>query len=147
MLLLFLGLVGLGMIVVESLRAPPPEPAEVAAATAAEDDVLELRLGAPPAPEAAAPLVAPAVQPNPAGAAGGGGPGATASGTPSAAAPATPAKPAVPSTSLYVVQPGDTLSTIAQKQLGSATLAAELARLNGITDPNRIRAGMQIRLR
>jgi nucleoid-associated protein YgaU len=47
----------------------------------------------------------------------------------------------------YLVQPGDTLSGIAQRLLGSAALADELARLNGISDPDGLLAGQVIRLR
>jgi len=47
----------------------------------------------------------------------------------------------------YVVQPGDTLSGIAQRELGSARLADELARLNGLADPAAIRAGQVLKLR
>src|SRR5262245_8830613 len=123
MLLLFLGLVALSMLVVESLRAPP----EPAAQASGDDDVLELRLGRLPPPPAAAPAEpakpAPAAAPRPA--------------PPPAAAQPAPAA----SSDLYVVQPGDTLSSIAQKQLGSARLADQLARLNGITDPARLKVG------
>ncbi len=47
----------------------------------------------------------------------------------------------------YVVQSGDTLSTIAQKLLGSATKAGELMRLNNLADADAIYIGQVLRLR
>lgn len=58
-----------------------------------------------------------------------------------------PRPPVAPEQTTYVVQPGDTLSEIAASQLGSAALADELARLNGIEDPKALRAGQVLRLR
>jgi len=46
----------------------------------------------------------------------------------------------------YVVMPGDTLSTIAQKTLGSAGRYTEIARLNNIANPNLIRVGQKLSL-
>jgi len=45
------------------------------------------------------------------------------------------------------VQPGDVLSTIAQKQLGTATKAAELMRLNNLSNADSIFVGQVLRLR
>ena len=138
-LVLFLGLVGLGMLVVEKLPAPPmrhgapaapaerppaaPPPAPVAVL---DSDVLVLRLGGP-----AQVVARPAAQPAP--------------------APAAPTKPsglpAIPDRDTYVVQPGDTLSDIARRELGSAQLADQLARLNKLANPGAIRAGQVLRLR
>jgi nucleoid-associated protein YgaU len=67
------------------------------------------------------------------------------------AAPVAPPKktglPAIPDRDTYVVQPGDTLSDIARRELGSAQLADQLARLNKLADPGAIRAGQVLRLR
>lgn len=57
---------------------------------------------------------------------------------------ATPATP--PAARTYTVVRGDTLSKIAQRFLGSYKRYPEIARLNGIRDPNRIRAGQVLRL-
>jgi len=70
--------------------------------------------------------------------------------TPAAPRPAQPeGHPPAPTTTrdTYVVQPGDTLSEIARRELGSAQFADELARLNKITDPGALRVGQVIRLR
>jgi hypothetical protein len=47
----------------------------------------------------------------------------------------------------YVVQRGDTLTSIALEQLGSAGRAAELARINSLANPDDLRPGDRIRLR
>jgi hypothetical protein len=46
----------------------------------------------------------------------------------------------------YTVRRGDTLSRIAEEQLGDANLFMEIVKLNGISDPNRIEAGAQLLL-
>lgn len=53
---------------------------------------------------------------------------------------------AAPTGRTYTVKRGDTLSRIAQRQLGSYKRYTEIARLNGIRDPNRIRPGQVLRL-
>lgn len=65
--------------------------------------------------------------------------------------PATPGKPSSgaavpPSGRVYVIRAGDTLSRIAQSQLGAASRWPELARLNGLRDPNSVRVGQRLRL-
>jgi len=45
---------------------------------------------------------------------------------------------------VYMIQPGDTLSTIAQTQCGDASLANALAALNRIEDVNTIYAGVNL---
>jgi LysM repeat protein len=63
---------------------------------------------------------------------------------PSTAAPAKQAKTeSAHSGGLYVVAPGDTLSAISRR---SGVSVADLARMNGISDPNKIQAGAKLRL-
>jgi nucleoid-associated protein YgaU len=141
-LVLFLGLVGLGMLVVEKLPAPamrhgapaaaterPPAAPPPAPVAVLDSDVLVLRLGGP-----AQVAAKPATQQVPA--------------PPAPAAPSKPSGlPAIPDRDTYVVQPGDTLSDIARRELGSAQLADQLARLNKLANPGAIRAGQVLRLR
>jgi nucleoid-associated protein YgaU len=47
-------------------------------------------------------------------------------------------------TRVYVVQPGDSLSKIAKKQLGDASRWREIAELNKIKDPDLIRPGQEL---
>lgn len=63
----------------------------------------------------------------------------------------TPGKPSsgapvAPSGRTYTVRGGDTLSSIAQAQLGKASRWPELARLNGIRDPRSLKVGQRLRL-
>jgi len=52
-----------------------------------------------------------------------------------------------PSSATYTVKKGDTLETIAQKKLGSATMWTQIAALNGnIRDPKSIKVGQTLRL-
>ncbi len=46
----------------------------------------------------------------------------------------------------YVIRRGDTLSSIALEQLGSAAHAKDLARLNALDDPDHLTPGDRIRL-
>ncbi len=45
---------------------------------------------------------------------------------------------------LYLIQSGDTLSSIAQQQCGDANLAPALAAMNRIEDPNLIYSGVNL---
>lgn len=70
---------------------------------------------------------------------------------PAKAAPGKPGKPSsgkppAPSGKTYTVKRGDTLSRIAQTQLGKASRWPELARLNGLRDPNKLTPGQRLRL-
>jgi len=58
-----------------------------------------------------------------------------------------PLRPEEQAQDVHIVQPGDTLSSIALQRLGSASLADELARLNGLDDPDQIVPGDELRLR
>lgn len=49
-------------------------------------------------------------------------------------------------TKTYIVKRGDTLVTIAARQLGDYTRWTAIATLNGIRDPNRISVGQRLRL-
>lgn len=51
-----------------------------------------------------------------------------------------------PSRRVYVVKQGDTLSEIAAKKLGDHRRWREIARLNKIRDPRRLRVGQRLRL-
>lgn len=62
------------------------------------------------------------------------------------AARPTPAGTARPSGRTYTVRAGDTLNAIAARLLGSASRWQELARLNGLRDPRRLRVGQVLRL-
>ena len=122
LLVLFLGLVILGIQFVESIEAP-----EAAAAPAGhpEEDVLELRLGRVLTDEEIAQWQEAARAPS----------------------PGEPPPADLDADDYHVVQTGETLSSIAQECLGSALMAAELARLNGLTDPDKIEVGQVLYLR
>lgn len=53
---------------------------------------------------------------------------------------------AAASSRIYVVRPGDTLSVIAENELGAASRWREIARRNGIENPDRIYVGMRLEL-
>jgi LysM repeat protein len=123
--------------------------------------VIDLRLGRVPAAGPVEPGPAPSAS-APAQPGAGGGSGAASGAPPQSPSPGAPtgnaaghapATPTVPAAGrddphdYYVVQPGDTLSSIAQKQLGSATKAEELVRLNRLADADGIVAGQVLRLR
>lgn len=63
---------------------------------------------------------------------------------PPGAAP-TPADSGAPP--VHVVLAGETLQSIAELRLGDRGLAGELARLNGLDDPDEIHPGQVLRLR
>jgi len=115
------------MLAVESLRAPDAGPAGPAASSDGTD-VLVLRLGRAPVPGEEPPAAGPT------------SPSAPAGTTPPSAEAGT-AAPAMSPDQYYVVQPGDTLSSIAKEKLGSALLAGELARINRLDDPNQLQVG------
>ena len=46
----------------------------------------------------------------------------------------------------YTIKPGDNLSTIAKRFYGQASKFTDVAKANGISDPNKIQAGQQLKL-
>jgi len=46
----------------------------------------------------------------------------------------------------YTIKPGDNLSRIAERFYGKANKYTDIARANGINDPNRIQAGQELKL-
>jgi LysM repeat protein len=46
----------------------------------------------------------------------------------------------------YTIKPGDNLSTIAKRFYGQASKYNDIAKANGISDPNKIQAGQQLKL-
>jgi nucleoid-associated protein YgaU len=46
----------------------------------------------------------------------------------------------------YTVQPGDSLSKISKQFYGDATRYMEIAKANGIQDPNKIKAGQELKI-
>lgn len=67
---------------------------------------------------------------------------------PPPAAPPPSAEPRAipPQFTTYTVQPGDTLASIAARQLGSARHATAIAKANPFKDPQRLRAGDKIQI-
>ncbi len=61
-------------------------------------------------------------------------------------APPPPPSPPAPATRTYTVRDGDTLSGIAQRELGSSGRAREIASLNSLADPDRLKAGQVLQL-
>lgn len=57
-----------------------------------------------------------------------------------------PPPPAPPPPRTYAVKDGDSLYDIAKRELGSASRAKEIADLNGIGDPTKIRKGQVLKL-
>jgi len=53
---------------------------------------------------------------------------------------------APPAPRTVIVRSGETLGEIVQRELGSVSRLAEVVRLNGLDDPDSIRAGVEIRL-
>jgi LysM repeat protein len=64
-----------------------------------------------------------------------------------APSPETPPTATLDAADYHIVQQGETLSSIAQKRLGSALMASEIARLNGLADPDKIEVGQVLYLR
>jgi nucleoid-associated protein YgaU len=67
-------------------------------------------------------------------------------GAPRPPAGAQPESAAPPIGKTYVVKAGDTLTSIAQSQLGQAARWREIVELNRITDPNRVVEGTTLKL-
>lgn len=60
--------------------------------------------------------------------------------------PSPPARPEPESARTHVVRSGETLAAIARAELGTSRRAGEIAALNGLADPDVIRAGQTLRL-
>lgn len=63
-----------------------------------------------------------------------------------AAAKASPSSKPAAKAKTYIVKRGDTLSAIAQKLLGNWRRYTEIAKLNGIRDPNHITPGQKLKI-
>jgi LysM repeat protein len=57
-----------------------------------------------------------------------------------------PQAPASTTSREYVVRPNETLHAIARRQLGSVRYVSEIVRLNGLSNPDSIQAGMRLQL-
>jgi nucleoid-associated protein YgaU len=57
-----------------------------------------------------------------------------------------PAPPAPAPQRTYTVKQGDNLNDIARRELGSAARADEIAKLNGITDPSKLKINQVLKL-
>jgi LysM repeat protein len=151
---------------VPAARTTSPSPSPSTSLPGAEDDLLSPQPVAVPAPapaQAPAPAPAPApALPQTAGAdsyrnymGGGSGAGAPPRGRTAlpAAAPLQPAPAAIVSSAtpslsegsyrMYTVQPGDSAGMIAN---ANGMTLAEFAKLNGLSDPNRIRVGQTVKI-
>jgi nucleoid-associated protein YgaU len=51
-----------------------------------------------------------------------------------------------PAQRTYTVKEGDTLTDISRRELGTAARANEIAELNGLSDPGRIKLGQVLKL-
>lgn len=126
-------------------RAARPRPASAPAAAAERSAPASRPAAAPPAREAQAPR--PPAEPKPAPATR----PATPTSRPSAPAARAASGPAVierEGVRIYVVQPGDTLSSIARNVLGDATRWPELYMLNRdvLEAPDAVRPGIELKL-
>lgn len=117
-------------------RVGEPDAAEPAANP---DDVLRIVLGGPDGSVAEAPTPAPAIIRD------GGLPLPPPTPAILPVDDTTPLEP-TPVERTYVVKPGETLSQISARELGTARRASEIARLNGITNANRVFAGQKLKL-
>lgn len=117
---------------------PPPPPSTRPSYAAPSDDEPEWSR---PAPGRTSPPPAAAAPPAPAGA-----PAAPA--RPDGPSPYGPYQELPESLRIYVVLPGDTLTSIAARELGSASLAENIFLLNrdAIEDPDHLMVGVRIRL-
>jgi nucleoid-associated protein YgaU len=117
-------------------RLHPPGPGRLHPRAAAPADTARILVGGPELPPPPPrPLPAPAAPPARPGE-------APLPGEPAASA----APPASPDPGTYVIAGGDTLGTIAQRTLGSARRAGEIARANGMTLDASLRVGKVLRI-
>ena len=66
--------------------------------------------------------------------------------TAQAPAPVAPPPPRAPSRSVHVIESGETLQDISQAHFGTTRRWQEIARLNGISNPDRVRVGQKLRI-
>lgn len=59
---------------------------------------------------------------------------------------ATAQPAAAPAATTYVVQPGDTLSAISKSHFGDPSRYSEIAKLNQLADPNKIKPGQELKM-
>jgi LysM repeat protein len=111
-----------------------------------ESDYASLKAGSGVAASPSTPRPAPVRAPGPARRPA--APAPSAAARPAVAPPAPPAPAAAPSArgGAYTVKSGDTLWTIAKRQLGDARRVNEIAALNGLKEPYRLRVGEKLKL-
>jgi nucleoid-associated protein YgaU len=111
----------------------PPAARTAATAGRAGARLLDLQSPARPRPDEVAPAAVPVPVPAP-----------TARSEPEAPAPEP--SPPLPEARFHDVQPGESLSEICHRYYGDVSLTQELADVNGIDDPDDLRAGHRLRL-
>ncbi len=138
-----LGLLVASVLALWLLIRPPGLPEESSGAQVGQPSVTPTPVATATASPAPSPSVAPTGTPE-------GTPGGTpgASPTPAATPQATPTPAPSPTTQPpqftdYTVQPNDSLSSIAQR---FGTTADELARINGIANPNTLDIGQKLKI-
>ncbi|MHC5007879.1 MAG: LysM peptidoglycan-binding domain-containing protein [Planctomycetota bacterium] len=124
----------------------PPAARTAATAGGAGARLLDLQTMPPPRPQATMPTVSPLADPPRARPR----PQEIARPAPAAASPSTAPAPAAvmppAEVRFHDVRPGESLSEIAHRYYGDVHLTDELAQVNGIDDPDELRAGHRLRV-